>query len=204
MTKTPLVTQLAVCLLSLPLFAEEAKPVKYLDTFHLIDPKTLRGSEVKMQVVSGDDAAHGRALQLTADFANPGTYTNLSKTFPAGTINPKRHTGVRFFIKSPTGTRVSISMGGNYHRQDGRHSAFHGRSVVATDQWQEVKILFSEFKRQGGRYVKNGVAGFVQGGDPMEEFEIGQMSRIWFSMSEETRGNSVVAKVLLEGLALVE
>lgn len=204
MNKAFRVTPLAVCLLSLPLLAEEAKPVKYLDTFHLLDPKTVKASEIKLQVVSGDDAAHSRALQLSADFAKPGANTALTKVFDAGTINPKRYSGVRFFIKSPTGTRVWIRMGGNYQRPDGRLAGFHGGAVTGTDRWQEVKISFSEFKRAGGKYIKNGVPVVVQGGDPMEEFEIGQMTRISFSLNEETRGNSVVAKVLLEGLALVE
>ncbi len=204
MNKALRVVPLAVCLLSLPSVAGEAGPVKYLDKFHLIDPKTVKANEIKLKVVPGEDPEHSRALELSADFAKPGTHTCLSKTFVPGTINAKRYGGVRFFIKSPTGTRVSIGMAGSYKRPDGRLTSFHGGAVVGNGQWKEVKIPFSQFKRAGAKFWKDGVQVVVQGGDSMEEFEVGQLNSIYFSMGVETRGNSTIAKVLLEGLSLVE
>lgn len=205
MNKARCAAPLAVWLLSFPSVAEdEAGRVKYLDRFHAIDPKSLRASELKLKVVPGEDVAHSRALELSADFAKPGAYTHLVKTFAAGTVNSKKHSGVRFFIKSPTGTRVAVLMGGNYKRPDGRLTVFYGGVVVGNNQWKEVNLPFAEFKRRDARLWKDGAQVVIQGGDPMEEFEIGQLNSITFAMHVEARGSSTIAKVLLEGLSLAE
>lgn len=205
MNKALRIAPLAVWLLSLPSVAEdEAGRVKYLDKFHVIDPKSIKATELKLKVVSGEDAAHNRALELSADFAKPGAYTHLVKTFAAGTVNSKKHSGVRFFMKSPTGTRVTVVMDGTYKRPDGRLTSFSGGAVVGNDQWKEVKIPFAEFKRRDARIWKDGAQVVIKGGDPMEEFEIGQLNSITFAMHVEARGSSTIAKVLLEGLSLAE
>ena len=67
-----------------------------------------------------------------------------------------------------------------------------------------VKLPFSEFRRKGARFWKDGVQVVIQGGDPIEEFEIGQLNSITFAMNVEARGSSTIAKVLLEGLSLAE
>ena len=204
MTKTLPLASLAVCLLSLPSVAGESRTVTYLDKFHVVDPKSVRVNQLKLQVVSGEDAAHNRALELTADFAKPGAWTHLVKTFAAGTINSKKHSGLCFYMKSPTGTCVSVHMTGNYKRPDGRLTSFYGGHFVGNDQWKEVKIPFANFRRKSARVWTDGAHTNVQGVDPMEEFEIGQINSITFAMNVETRGNSTLAKVLLEGLSLAE
>lgn len=181
-----------------------------IERFQTIDPKTLRATESTLRITSTPDKGHKNVLELSADFAKPGAWSGLMKTFKAGSLSAKHHSAIRLFMKSVTNTEVTITAVGDYLRPDGRPSRFYlspisgGSTIKCTEAWTEVVIPFSNFKRGGLREWRNDAPVVVPGGDPIEEWEIEKLNKILFTLNVETRGTSTVAKVLFDDLVAIE
>jgi hypothetical protein len=204
MNKHLITSLLPAVLISLPCNGGAAPITRSIDRFHAIDPRTVKGFEADLKVISTPDAAHNRAMEVTADFKNPYSGAGFHKTFQPGSLNSKRDEALRLFIKSDTKTQVSLQMRGAYTRPDGKATYFGWPPIDCSEKWSEVILPFSELKRGQSQVKKDGAIITVPGGDPIEDWEIEQIKVLMVSTRVSTRGTSTVARFLVEDLSVVE
>ena len=192
---------------AVPGLLQAADPVKakVLEKFEKIDEKTLKGRDAQMKVVNTKDKDHPKALEIKMDFAKPGTYPGVSKSFPEATLNPAKYEGFRFWVRSDVGTSFGVSIGGGYKRKDGKANSFQGPSMKAEAEWKQITVPFSSFKRRTNTYYKDGKRFTTPGGgEPMDEEDYGGTTGIGFNTSVESRGTSVVGQLMFDNLELIE
>ncbi len=195
---------LLACLMVTPARGADVPKVKVLDQFNTIDPKTLKSIEAKIKIVPTPDAAHNKVLEMVADFAKPGAWVGVMKMFPAGTINPKKYSAIRFFARSNSGTRMNVDVATEAVAPDGGPTGYYGGTITGTEEWTEITIPLSNFKRQGAKFWKDGKQMIFQGGEPLDDEKCKNLNRIYFSTSVEGRGTSTVGHFMIDGLVLVE
>ncbi len=194
---------LVTCLVSSHLMAADGPKTKVLDAFNTIDPKTLKADEMKIKVVSTPDPIHHKALEMVVDFAKPGAWPKLIKSFPAGTINPKKYSGIRFFAKSDTATKIHFGVIGPAEK-DGKPMDYRVYNVVGKDTWTEFSLPFNTFKFPGYKAWKNGQQMVIPPGATLPEESLSLATGVVFSFRVEDRGNSTVANFMVDGLELIE
>ena len=193
-----------MCLVASQTAFAEAPKSKMLDKFDHIDPKTLLGREVKMKVITTPDAEHHKALEVVADFAKANAWSCLQKKFAAGTISLKKYSGVRFWAKSNSETSMTIFLGGDKARSPEKRDAFGNGQVKATDTWTQYSFPFDQMKRHGDKFWKDGKQVILEGGDPMDEVDAGNFTRIEFYFPINGRGTAVSSHMVIDGLELME
>jgi hypothetical protein len=189
-----------------PLHGAEKPKVRVLDPFNHLDPRTVLVRNVSAKVVSHPDPAHHRVLEIRADFANPEAWYYLQKNFPPGTIQPAKHTAVRFFVRSDSATVVSLQlMSADREKLEAQgKSGIYFRLVEAGPSWTEVVVPLSEFKTAGGKLWKNGAQVVLPALEPIPEGDLARIGAVQWVFDVNRRGTSTVAHLQVEGLGLVE
>ncbi len=191
-----------------PLLAADTQKVKVIDKFDRIDPKTVRFGDARGKLFSTPDPNHPKVMEVTMDYAKPGGTCGFSKTFPEGTARAKKHSAIRFWVRSNCGTGFGVNLGGNYTRKDDKRSAFGAGGYTATETWTMITIPFNKVSRHGyGNFWKDGkwhASPRPKGGDPMDEDDIDGLESISFSSDVNKRGTSTVGHLMLDGLELLE
>lgn len=183
----------------------DATKVKVLDRLDRIDPKTLEVRDAKAKIVDTKDAEHPRALELVMDYAKPGSWPGLNKKFPEGTINPKKHVAIRYWVKSNSGTGYSVGFGGAGPRKDGKKDAFWADHPPATETWTLVTIPFEKLKRHSEKIWKNGAQHITPGGgEPPDAEDFANFNRFGFGSVIDWRGSATTGHLMFDGIELVE
>jgi hypothetical protein len=119
-------------------FAAHATPgakLKPLDRCDVIDPKTTLLHEVVAKVATTADPQHRKALEVTIDYAKPGSYPGYMKTFGQGLIDLKKISAVRLLYRSNSDTSFSFELLRTTPRKDGKAHFFWGGNYKATKEW---------------------------------------------------------------------
>jgi hypothetical protein len=185
--------------------AQDAGKVKVLDPLHRVDEKTLKVDRVgsKLKAVSSKDPAHPRAVEFTGDFRDADGFTAFTKRFPVGTVNPKKYSAIRFFVRGDSGTTFGIWLATETPRKDDKSNHFYAQNVKVTENWAEVVVPLKELKRHPVKEWRNGKQVTDPGGDAPEDEEIWDFSRLLWVFGVNNRGSSVTAQIMVEGLGLV-
>lgn len=194
---------LLFCLSTHWLHAAEDRKFKTLEEFHSIDPKSVQLKELKGKVVPTTDPLHAKVLELNIDFAKPGTYPSVSKLFKAGLIDPKKYSGIRFFVRSNTDTGFAVGISADSFAKDGRPRRYISYQA-GKSEWKEVIIPFSSFKSQEFRTFKDGVQKVFKGAEPILEDDYKTFSSIYFIFAIERRGTASESQIQFDGLSLIE
>jgi hypothetical protein len=186
--------------------AAESAKTKVLEKFEHLPEKTITIRNAKSKVVNTKDKDHPRALELKMDYAIPGAQSGgFGKSFPEATLNPGKYEAFRFWVRSDVGTSFSVGIGGGYKRKDGKSSSFGGPGFRAEQEWKQIKVPFSAFRRSAAVYYKDGKR-MVQpgGGEPLDEEDYGGVTGIGFNSDITGRGTSVMGHLMFDSLELVE
>lgn len=181
--------------------ADDAVKTKVIDTFQTLDPKSTQISEIKVRTVPAPEVPHKRALEITADYAKSGAYYYIRKVLPAGAIDLKKYSGVRFWLKSSTETTLHLCLQGKADG-DGRPFDYRVVKVTGGKEWKSCYYDFSNFRFYGFRIMKNGQPVVFPSVD-LTPSDLDRVLYITFAMHEAERGNSVISNVQVAGLELV-
>ena len=190
------------CLVASQLFAADGPKVKILDKFDNIDPKTVKMDELKVKIVTTPDPVHHKALEMVADFAKPNTWPKLVKSVLPGTINPKKYSGIRFWGRSDSETKVAVSLAGVFIK-DGKRMDYMA-TVKGTSTWTEYSLPFSEFKTYEYKVWKDGAQQIFKGGEPIPDADYPQLNAVRFVFDILNRGTATAGHFMIAGLELVE
>ena len=178
--------------------------VKVIDPCDRIDPKTSILHLIKAKVVTTNDPEHRKVLELSIDYAKPGTYPGYTKTFPAGTLNPKKYSAVRFWYRSDSSTGFILQLIRDTPRKDEKVGWFSGGNFTGKDEWVQATVPLENFKRAGGKFWKNGAQVVLPGGDPIDGDDYANIGKIRFASVVEWRGSSVVGHLMFDKVELIE
>jgi len=183
--------------------AADAQKVKVLDSCDKIDPKATVLSELKAKVVPTTDPAHPKAMEVSIDYAKPGTYPNFGRKFAPGMLDPKKYSALRFFVRSNSGTSFTVQ----FHRPprtDEKLNWFYGGVIEGKPEWTQITIPLENFKRGGGKIWKNGAQLVLPGGDPFDADDYANINELKFVSTIDRRGSATVGHLMFDAIELVE
>ncbi|MEI6715578.1 MAG: hypothetical protein WCO60_17615 [Verrucomicrobiota bacterium] len=195
---------LSASLVATSAFAADTAKVKVIDACDRIDPKTSILADVKAKVVPTNDPDHRRALELSIDYAKPGSYPGYMKTFPVGMVNPKKYSAVRFWYRSNCATGFSVELFRDTPRKDDKLTWFYGGNFTGKEEWVQATVPLESFKRVGGKFWKNGAQVILPGGDPIDDDDYANILKIKFTTDINRRGTAVVGHLMFDAVELVE
>ncbi len=155
-----LLTALALCVATgSPLGADPAKG-RTIDSFSTLDPKTTKANRLVAKVDSTPEPQHRSGLEMVVDFVTPVAMPNFQKSFPAGLIDTRKYSGIRFFAKSDVATRFSVWLNptdrlGAMNHPDGSPICF-ATGCAPASTWTEVILPFEKFLSIPKKEWKNG------------------------------------------------
>lgn len=184
--------------------AADSPKVKVIDPCDRIDPRTSMLHLLKAKVVPTNDPDHRKALELSIDYAKPGTDPGYAKTFPAGMLNPKKYSAVRFWYRSDSSTGFILQLIRDTPRKDEKLPWFSGGSFTGKPEWTQVTVPLENFKRAGAKIWKNGAQVVLPGGDPIDDDDYANIVKIRFATIIELRGTSPVGHLMFDAVELIE
>ena len=139
------------------------------------------------------------------DYAKPGGWCGLSKTFPDN-LNFKKYSAIRFWVRSDCGTSFGFDIRGDYKRRDGRNTQFYSGGYTGTETWTQVTIPLDRFKRHEVRTwdKEKKEWNVLKGGDPFDDEDITGISTWWIGSGINNRGTSTKGHLMFDAFELVE
>ncbi|MEI6714227.1 MAG: hypothetical protein WCO60_10775 [Verrucomicrobiota bacterium] len=177
---------------------------KVIDPCDRIDPRTSMLNLVKAKVVPTNDPDHRKALELSIDYAKPGTDPGYAKVFPAGMLNPKKYSAVRFWYRSDSSTGFILQLIRDTPRKDEKVPWFSGGNFTGKTEWMQATVPLENFKRAGAKIWKNGAQVVLPGGDPIDDEDYANIVKIRFATVIDMRGTSAVGHLMFDKVELIE
>lgn len=184
--------------------AADATKVKVLQSGKTLDLKSMIVIEAKVKAVATQDAEHPKVIEMVMDYATPGAFPTLGKTFGPGEL--KNYSAIRFWVRSDSGTGFALSVTGEYKRKDGKSTIFSVPVMKGSESWTQITIPFAKFTRHPLKSwdKKKGEPVILAGGDAMDELDLAGISRWQFTSAIERRGTSTVGQLMFDSIELVE
>ena len=192
------------CLVATNLVAADTTKVKVLDKLDQIDAKTIKLHEAKGKIVITEDSEHRKALELVIDYAKANTGGGFNKSFAEGTINPKKYSAIRFWVRGNSGTGFYTHFGGHHTRKDGNLTVFNGGVYTTTTDWKQITIPLEKFERNGDKIWKNSGQVIIPGGDAPDDEDFAGFDHFGISSGINNRGSSTAGHLMFDGIELVE
>jgi len=184
--------------------AAEGPKVKVIDPCDRIDPRTSSLNLLKAKVVPTNDPDHRKALELSIDYAKPGTDPGYAKVFPAGMLNPKKYSAVRFWYRSDSSTGFILQLIRDTPRKDEKVRWFSGGNFTGKTEWTQVTVPLENFKRAGAKIWKNGAQVVFPGGDPIDDDDYANIVKLRFATVIDMRGTNTEGHLMFDAVELLE
>lgn len=178
--------------------------VKVIDRCDHIDPRTSTLSDVRAKTVATNDPEHRKVLELFIDYAKPGTWPGYVKSFPAGMLNPKKYSALRFWYRSDSATGFVAQFIRDTPRKDGNVLWFGSALITGKNEWTQVTISLADFKRGGAKVWKNGAHVVFPGGDPIDDDDYENIVKVRFTTLIDWRGTGTAGHLMFDAIELVE
>lgn len=190
--------------------AQAPQKTKVLDALNSIDPKTLEIRNAKGKIVSTPDPEHRQALELIIDYAKPDTCPGVFKKIAPGTLDLKKYSAIRFWVRSNVETSYYVTLRIDSKtwpplRADGKCAFYSGITHKATGTWSQVVIPLENFKRQTRDLFKKGEKVTTPGGgETLDNQDINSPMLFGAESTINQSGTSTVGHLMFDALELVE
>lgn len=170
----------------------------------MYDAKTMKAFDAKTSVASSKDPNHPKALEVVIDHARPGGWPRIVKVVQQGTLDPRKSSGIRFWIRSDNDTKLVVQISGDHKRSDNKSSWFYSPEVQGAKEWKQVVIPYDSFKRANEDRFENGKKVTIRGGDAPDAEDFPQLAYIGFRSNIERRGTDGTSQFMVHKLELIE